>query len=736
MSIRDFIARHSAPTPTPAPAPVSRIPSIPPPALIIPIDLPDDIGSPIIHETAASIADCSPFFYWDVETRSVARLGKGKEAVGARAYAEHPTTEVLCVAFARGNGPVQTWIPGEPIPAAVIQAAADPSCIWTAHNAAFERAILEHILGPRHGWPAVPVERWVCTMALALSHAYPGGLEAAADALGLVNKKDVALAKEVAVMWKPRNPKRGEAATVLHWVDSPELRVKLQAYNRQDVVTERELHQRLQALPPAEQEVWVVDAEINDLGVHIDAPLATAASALATQALNDLNEQLCRETAGAVEKTTKVQELKKWLTMQGVVLPRRPKKKKGGTEWEPCLEEDDIARLLAGDLPPPVRTVLEIRLQAAQSAVSKFARMLKTRCADGRVRNLYRVYGTVTGRWSGEGFQPQNLKRPEHLHTDEAIAEAIGIVLAGNYQAAKARYPDLLGILGDLSRSMLIPAPGCRFIVGDFSTIEARVLALLAGDTGKLTRFRDFDAGIGRDLYCIAAEEVLGLAHVAEKSPQRQLGKVFELGLGYQMGPDRLLTTIRKARVPGMENITETDTTGWVGKWRAANPAIVAFWGMLDAAARSAVRHPGVTVPCRLVSFLMTENVLRMRLPSGRELSYPAPRIASGRFGKAQVVFTDMEAGRRRGRQVYGGMWAENVTSAVARDLLVEAMKRLRAAGYTLALHTHDEVVAETPIGQGSMAEFKQLLIAVPPWIDSSLPIAAKVFECARFKKD
>jgi DNA polymerase family A len=731
MSIRDFIARHSAP------APVStRIPSIPPPALILPIDLPDELSLPIIYETTARTAEYNPFFYWDVETRSAAQLAKGKESVGARAYAEHPTTEVLCVAFARGNGPVQTWLPGEPIPAAVFEAAADLSCRWVAHNAAFERAVVERILSSQHGWPIVPVERWVCTMALALSHAYPGGLEAAADALGLVNKKDVALAKEVAVMWKPRKPKRGEDPNVLHWVDTPELRLKLQAYNRQDVVTERELHQRLQALPPAEQEVWVVDAEINDLGVHIDAPLGTAAAALTIRALADLNEQLCRVTGGAVEKTTKVQELKKWLALQGVVLPRRPKKKKGGTEWEPCLEEDDIARLLAGELPLAARTALEIRLQAAQSAVSKFARMLKTRCADGRVRNLYRVYGTVTGRWSGEGFQPQNLKRPEHLHTDEAIAEAIGIVLAGNYEAAKARYPDLLGVLGDLSRSMLIPAPGCRFIVGDYSTIEARVLALLAGDTAKLARFRDFDAGIGRDLYCIAAEEVLGLAHVASSSPQRQLGKVFELGLGYQMGPDRLLTTIRKARLPDMENITETDTDRWVTKWRAGNPAIVAFWATLDAAARSAVRHPGITVPCRLVSFLTTENVLRMRLPSGRELSYPAPRIAPGRFGKAQVVFTDMEAGRRRGRQVYGGMWAENVTSAVARDLLVEAMKRLRAAGYRLALHTHDEVVAEMPIGQGGMAEFKQLLIAAPAWIDSSLPIAAKVFECARFKKD
>ena len=171
-------------------------------------------------------------------------------------------------------------------------------------------------------------------------------------------------------------------------------------------------------------------------------------------------------------------------------------------------------------------------------------------------------------------------------------------------------------------------------------------------------------------------------------------------------------------------------------RWRAANPKIVAYWSMLDAAAMTAVRHPGVIIPCGLLKFALHHGVLLLRLPSGRELSYPAPRIEPGRFGHDQVVFTDMEAGRRRGRQMYGGAWAENATSAVARDLLVEAMKRLKAAGYVLALHTHDEVVAEMPFDQGDLAEFKRLLVATPSWVDPALPISAKVFEATRFKKD
>jgi DNA polymerase bacteriophage-type len=736
MSIRDFLAR------------LSTQPS-PPIASMAPIALENTFEAPTLDaprngKGAAQLdttRDTIQFengapFYWDVETRSAANLGKGKEAVGARAYAEHPSTEVLCVGFARGDGPVGVWLPSDPIPEVVLAAAADPRCRWVAHNAAFERAILECILIPRHRWPAVPVDRHVCTMALALSQAYPGSLEGVAGVLGLLNRKDAAREKIVRKMWKPRKPRRDEDPAKIHWVDSPELRAQLHAYNRQDVATDRELHQRLQALPAAEQDVWVIDAEINDRGVCIDAPLAMAASALAAQALAELDERIRRETDGAVDKASKREKLKAWLALQGVTLPRRLKKRKSGLQWETCLEADDIEKLLAEDLPHPgVRAALEIRLQAGQSAASKVNRMLRTRCADGRVRNLYRIYGAVTGRWSGEGFQPQNLKRPELLQTDEDITEAVEMVLTGDYGAIKARYGDVLGLVGDLCRSMLIPAPGHRFIVGDFSAIEARVLAFLAGDADKLESFHQFDLGAGRDIYCVAAEQVLGLTDVQSKSPERALGKIFELGLGYSMGGDKLLATIRKAHIPNTERITVEETTRWVQKWRQRNPTIVGYWAALDAAAKAAMRNPEVIVPCRAVSFGARGGVLFARLPSGRQLSYPKPVIKPGRFGANQITFLDMEAGRQRGKQMYGGKWAENVTSAVARDLLVEAMKRLRAGGYVLVLHTHDEIVAEMPIGKGSIEEFKRLLVEVPAWV-RGLPVAAKVFESNRFKKD
>jgi DNA polymerase len=674
------------------------------------------------------------FFYWDVETRSAVELTKGKYGLGVHAYAEHFSTQVLCVAFARGDGPVELWVPSQPLPEAVLAAAADPRCQWVAHNAAFERSVLEHILIPQHGWPTVLRHRHVCTMALSLAHAYPGGLDAVAEILGLLNQKDAARTKEVSQLWKPRKPRHDEDPAEIHWVESEELTRKLHDHNRQDVAIERELHHRLAPLQAAEQDAWVLDAEVNDRGVLIDSPLANAASRLAAHALDDLNARIRHETGGVVDKASNVKKLKEWLERQGIRLPRRLAKQTGGLEG--CLETEDIEKLLAGNLPNErVRAVLEIRLHAAQSAASKIDRMLRSRSSDGRVRDIFRFCGATTGRWSGAGFQPQNLKRPVLLRTDEAVAEAIEAVRVGDYAVLKERYRDVLGVIGDLCRSMIIPAPGHRFIVGDFRAIEARVLGFLARDAEKLEAFRRFDRGLGPDIYCVTAEQVLGLRDLHEKSPERQLGKIFELGLGYQMGADRLLAELRKANVSDTGRLSILDTKRWVQNWRCRNPAIVSYWAALNATAMAAVRNPEMAFPCRSVLFEMRAGVLYLRLPSGRELSYPAPEIKPGRFGEQQITFLQMEAGSRKGKQMYGGQWAENVTQAVARDLLVAAMKRLRAAGYAIVMHAHDEVTAEMPRDVGSVEEFQRLLIEVPAWAHG-LPIAAKVFECTRFKKD
>ena len=336
---------------------------------------------------------------------------------------------------------------------------------------------------------------------------------------------------------------------------------------------------------------------------------------------------------------------------QGVELPRKQRKGKSGLQWKASLDASDIEELLAGDLPHPgVRSALEIRLQAAQSAASKIDRMLRTRCADGRVRGLFRFHGATTGRWSGAGFQPQNLKRPEIIKTDEAIAEAIQLVKAEDHTALKERYNDVLGVIGDLCRSMIVPAPGHRFIVGDFSAIEARVLAFLAGDADKLEAFRQFDLGLGRDIYCITAEQVLGLADVQDKSPERQLGKIFELGLGYSMGADRLLATIRQGQ--------RSQRCGHYPRGRGTMGADMArqepAHRRILGAARCGRGGGGAqswnVFPCRNVSFQMRDGVLSLRLPSGRELSYPAPSLEPGRFGQTAADVYGHGSGTPQGK--------------------------------------------------------------------------------------
>jgi DNA polymerase bacteriophage-type len=300
------------------------------------------------------------------------------------------------------------------------------------------------------------------------------------------------------------------------------------------------------------------------------------------------------------------------------------------------------------------------------------------------------------------------------------------MVRVEDYAGLKEKFGDVLGVIGDLCRSMLVPAPGHHFIVGDFSAIEARVLTWLAGDEKKLEAFRQFDLGIGRDLYCIAAEQVLGLTEVGRKSRERGLGKEFELGLGYSMGSVRLLTRVQRAGY----HATIQDTTRWVNKWREQNPKIVNFWRDLKNAAIAAVQRPGELKLCGVVSFEMWDGVLSLRLPSGREVKYPNPILEPGEFG------LQIRLDGYRNERMYGGKWAENVTQAVARDLLVEAMKRMHAVGYTITLHTHDEIAAEELIDSNhTEGEFKQLLIEKPSWA-KGLPIAAEVFTCDRFKKN
>ncbi len=382
------------------------------------------------------------------------------------------------------------------------------------------------------------------------------------------------------------------------------------------------------------------------------------------------------------------------------------------------------------DLPPDVQRVLELRLGGAQSAVKKLDALLARAGDDDRIRGAFRFHGASTGRWAGEGFQPQNLKRPV---TDDLEA-AIAAVATGDYAHVKKLYPRPLSVVGDCSRSMIIAAPGHVLIGADFSAIESRVLAWVAGEQWKLDSYRRFDATHDpRDEpYCETACKIFRVpsGSFTKASPERGVGKICDLAFGY-MGA---LGAWRKFEP---DRFSDEEVEQFKKEWRAAHPQIKRFWYDLDRAAWSAVRERGRVFRCGPVAFRCDATFLQLKLPSGRKLSYPRPRII-GDDREQHVVFADNGAGQfrdcRHGQGAYGGLWTENVVSAIARDLLAEAMLRVEAAGYPIVLTIHDEIVCEVPIGFGSIEEFTRLMIRKPAWA-LELPIAASAWTGPRYVK-
>jgi DNA polymerase len=348
------------------------------------------------------------------------------------------------------------------------------------------------------------------------------------------------------------------------------------------------------------------------------------------------------------------------------------------------------------------------------------------------MRGAFRYHGAATGRWAGEGFQPQNLKRP----VVEDLVAAIDAVGTGDYAHLKKLYPRPLAVVGDCSRSMICAAPGHRLIGGDLNAIESRDLAWLAGEDWKLDAYRRFDATKNpRDEpYCETACRIFRVpsGSYTKDSPERRVGKTCDLAFGYQGG----LNAWRKFEP---DRFTDAEVEAFKVEWRAAHPATVKFWHNIDRAAVLAVRERGQVVRCGRIDLKSTGAFLLLKLPSGRKIAYPQPRlITESGSNRCRVVFADNAAGQfkdcRNGQGAYAGTWTENIVSGIARDLLAAAMRRVEAAGYPIVLHVHDELVCEVPDGFGSTEEFTRLMTRKPAWA-LELPIAASAWTGPRYCK-
>jgi DNA polymerase len=651
----------------------------------------------------------------DYETRSKVSLKK----VGIHRYVTDPSTEVVFGAFAVDDGPVRVWRPGDPLLPEIIEAANNTNWRVAAHNDPFESAIEQYILALRFNWPLVSIERHRCTMAMASAAGLPARLGMLADALNLANRKDRGGERLMHQMSKPRRIRKGEDLNGVYYFDDPERLERWQSYMCQDVEVEREVYQECPPLPPTEQLLWQLNCIINERGFLFDRALAKAAKQIAAAAGPEIDAELADITSGTVTGVNQIARIQNWLREQGYPLESLDKK---------VIEK----QLLDPNLPTLVQRVLELRAGGAQAAVKKLDALLARAGDDDRIRDEFRYHGAGTGRFSGQGVQVQNLKRP----TIENLDDAIAAISTGNYEHVRKLYRKPLAVIGDCARSMIIAPSGYKLIGGDFSSIESRVLAWVAGETWKLDSYRRYDATRDpRDEpYCETACRIFRVpsGSYTKSSPERSVGKVCDLAFGYMGG----LNAWRKFEP---DRFTDDEVEKFKAEWRATHPNIVKFWYAVDRAAWTAVRDRGRVVTCGPIAFRSNGAFLQLKLPSGRKISYPQPRIRAKDARHQYVIFSDNAEGQfkdcRYGAGAYGGLWVENIVSGIARDLLVEAMFRVEAAGYRIVLHVHDETVCEVPENFGSTEEFVRLMTRKPAWA-LDLPIAAEAWSGPRYRKE
>lgn len=640
----------------------------------------------------------------DIETFSSTDLKKAS----VYKYAESPDFEILLFGYSIDGGEIRVvdLASGENLPEEVLRALKDPGVIKWAFNSQFERICLSMWLGLSHGQYLDP-RSWKCSMVWSAYLGLPLSLEGVGAVLGLEKQKLTEGKDLIKYFCTPCRPTiaNGQRTRNLACHD-PVRWEQFKAYNARDVEVEIAIQKKL-AKFPVPNSVWEefhLDQEINDRGVTLDMTLVQNAIKADGSTRTEILERMKNLTG--LENPNSVQQLKEWLKERG-------------------LETDTLGKKAVADLikraPKPLEEVLLLRQQLAKSSVKKYQVMENVACRDNRARGLFQFYGANrTGRWAGRLLQPQNLPRNDMPD----LKEARDLVCSGNISALKLLYDSVPELLSQLIRTAFIPKNGCKFIVADFSAIEARVIAWLAKE-----RWRNEVFATGGDIYCASASKMFKVPVVKNgvNGHLRQKGKISELALGYGGSIGAL-----KAMGALEMGLTEEELQPLVTTWRAANLNIVRFWWDVDRAAMRAVRERTPT-EIQGIRFYYQSGMLFITLPSRRRLVYVKPRIGTNRFGSDCVTYEGTGVARRWERvESYGPKFVENVVQAISRDLLSHAMKNLKHL--PIVMHIHDEIVIEAP-REVSTEEICQVMSETPPWAKELL-LRAEGFECDFYQKD
>ena len=636
----------------------------------------------------------------DLETYSSVNLQK----CGVYKYAQSEDFEILLFGYSVDGGEVKVvdLACGERIPDEVIKALSDESVIKWAFNATFERVCLSNYLGK---W--LEPESWHCTLVWSATLGLPLSLEGVGAVLGLEKQKlteGKALIRYFCVPCSPTKSNGGRTRNLpKHDMEKWQL---FKAYNKRDVETEMSIQDRLSRFPVPEQ-IWDeyhLSEEINDRGIGIDRELVRRAIAIDQKSREQLTSALQNVTK--LENPNSVQQMKGWLSDNGLQMDSLGKK--------------EVAAAIK-TAPPDLTEVLSLRQQLAKSSVKKYQAMENAMCWDDRARGMFQFYGANrTGRFAGRLIQLQNL--PQNHMPD--LAEARRLVRDGNYNALELLYEDIPDTLSQLIRTAFVPQEGRKFIVSDFSAIEARVLAWLAGERWRMKVFEE-----GKDIYCSSASQMFGVP--VEKhginGHLRQKGKIAELALGFGGSVGAL-----KSMGALDMGLTEEELQPLVNAWRDANPMITMLWWDIDRAVKTTVKQR-IHTEVHCLKFDYKSGFLFMTLPSGRRLAYVKPRMGVNQFGSESVTYEGVGATKKWERlESYGPKFTENAVQAIARDILMYAMQTLRCC--SIVAHVHDELIIECD-RRVSLDAICEQMGRTPPWAEGLL-LRADGYECDFYKKD